>query len=251
MKVPLRAALYARVSSDRQVYNFSISAQIDLMKEYCSNNDIEISDIYIDEAEKGWKENRPALQKMLREHENFDIVLVHKFDRFARKSELSKNLKSRLRKNKVKVISVTEPIEDSPMGTFIEGLHELTAELFINNLSVEVKKGKNKRAKMGLWNGPAPFGYDLINKKLVVNEREANIIRWIYDKYLFEGYSLIKLTDELNKKGLKTKKNCNFAAATIDRILRNVLYTGKMIYNNDILQGIHESIVSVRNMVQY
>jgi site-specific DNA recombinase len=244
MKDKFKAALYARVSSERQIYNFSISAQIDLMQEYCTKNDIEIYDIYIDEAEKGSKENRPQLQRMLKDSNNFDIVLVHKFDRFARKEELSISLESKLQKNKVVVISVTEPIENSPMGKFQKGLYRLLSELFVNNLSTEVKKGKNKRAKMGLWNTTAPFGYNLIDKKLVINDREAKIVKYIYDRYLIHGDSLNKITRNLNKKGMKTKKNCDFAVTTVDRVLRNVLYTGKMIYNNEILQGIHESIVT-------
>lgn len=240
----MKAALYARVSSEKQIYNFSISAQIDSMKEYCKNNKIEIYDIYVDEAEKGWKANRPALQKMLSKSKEFDIVLVHKFNRFARKKKLSESLKAQLIKNKVKVISITEHVEETPIGYFTRDILDSIAEYEINNLSSEIKKGKTERMKQGYWNGLAPYGYEMINNLLVIKEDEAEIVREIFNLYAINGLGATKISHYLNKNNIKTRRNNIFAPNKITYILRNATYTGKIKYNGDIYEGRHEAIIS-------
>jgi site-specific DNA recombinase len=246
----MKAAIYARISDEKQIDNFSISAQVKLLQDYCKKNNIEVYNIYIDEAEKGWKENRPALQKMLKEYEYFDIVLVHKFDRFARKSEMSKRLKAQLLKNKVKVISITEPIADSPIGRFQEGMLELIAEYYIDNLSHEIKKGKNERAQQGLWNSRALFGYDMKESNLIINEKESEILKSMFDMYLFKGMGVSKIADYLNNNNIRTKLNCKFTATRVSRMLRNPVYIGKIYYGGKIYNGKHEAIITEEQHLQ-
>lgn len=242
----MKAALYARVSDERQVENFSISAQINLLTDYCTKNNIEIYNTYIDEAQKGWREDRPALQKMLKESKNFDIVLVHKYDRFARKDELSQKLEAQLEKNNVQVLSITEPISDieSPGGFFHRRLISLLAEHQIRNLGYEIKKGKQERAKQGYYNGGRLLGYDIKGKQLVINKKEAKIVKKIYDLYLLHGYGINKIANYLNKNNIRTKLNCSFTSTRVSYILRNVQYSGKIINNGNIYLGNHEPIIT-------
>jgi len=167
------AALYVRVSTTEQAdEGFSIAAQIRLLSEYCQREEIKIYNIYADEGISGQKENRPEFQKMLKDaqNKNFDIIIVHKFDRFARKVELSQRVKRQLKSAGVNVISMTEPIEDSPIGFFQEGIMELLSEYYVRNLSLEVKKGHIERAKQGLHSGPVPYGY---NQDMTINAEHA------------------------------------------------------------------------------
>lgn len=252
MKFAFNAALYARVSSEKQVDNFSISAQVDQMKEYCTKNNIKIYDIYIDAAEKGWTDKRPSLQKMLKESKNFDIVLVHKFDRFARKDELSQRLEEQLDKNDVTVVSITEPITNpkSPGGYFYRRLLSLLSEHQIRNLAHDIKKGKTERAKQGLWNGRAVFGYDMKDNYLVINEKEAEIVKEIFNMYLFKGIGVSKIAEYLNNNGIQTKLNCKFTATRVSCMLKNPAYTGKISYGGEIYNGKHDAIVTDKQHLQ-
>ena len=140
------------------------------------------------------------------------MILVHKFDRFARKIELSHRIKEHLKKHKVNVISITEPVEDSPIGFFQEGLLELLAEYYVKNLSKEVKKGHIERASQGLHNGSVPFGY-YSNKSsgpLLIKEDETETVRLIYEKYLAgEGCMLIARWLQRNNVKLRMEKSSN------------------------------------------
>jgi site-specific DNA recombinase len=238
----LKAALYARVSTEKQIDNFSINAQVTCLKQYCKDNNIIIYDIYVDEGVSGTKEFRKGLQNLLSNSKNFDIVLVHKFDRFARKVELSEKIKRQLKENNVKVISITEPIENSPIGFFQEGLLSLLSEYYIKNLATEIKKGMLQRVIDGHYNGSVPFGYCTKNKKLYIKEDEAVIVKKIYELYL-QGYSSNMIAEWCRKNNIFTQNKKIFRGSTVTKILHNIKYIGKLKYEGKIYDGIHESIL--------
>lgn len=245
----MKAALYIRVSTDEQAEEgFSISAQLNQLTSYCTNNNIEIYKTYVDEGISGQKENRPAFQEMLKDAEKklFNVILVHKFDRFARKVELSQRVKNQLKKTGINVISITEPLEDSPMGFFVSGLHDLLAEYYVRNLAQETKKGHIERASQGLHNGSVPFGYhiDKLTGDMVINEDQAKIVRWIFEMYNKEGYGSTKIATILNQHNIKTAVNGTWAHFTVNRILKNVKYIGKIYYDGTIYEGKHKPIIS-------
>lgn len=162
----MKAALYVRVSTEEQAEEgFSIDAQINQLTEYCNKNNIEIYKPYVDEVSAKYSDEkkRKYFEQMLRDAENklFNLIVVHKYDRFARNVELSKRVKRQLKDGGVNVISMSEPIEDSPIGFFQEGILELLAEYYIRNLSQEVKKGMRERVKQGMHNGSVPYGYKI------------------------------------------------------------------------------------------
>jgi site-specific DNA recombinase len=238
----LKAALYARVSSEMQIDNFSIMAQLTELQHYCKLHDIIIHDKYIDEGVSGSKEDRKGLQKLLKDSDNFDIVLVHKYDRFARKVELSAKIKRILRESNVKVISITEPIEDSPIGFFQEGLLELLSEYYIKNLSREVKKGHIERARQGFYNGSLPYGYYSKDGKLYIKKDEAKIIKLIYDMYL-QGQGCTKIAMWLQEHNIITQKGNLFQYFQVNKILKNIKYTGQIGYDGEVYEGQHEAII--------
>ena len=132
------AALYARVSSDRQDVDLSISAQMRALRDYASKNGYEVVGEYVDEAESGRVLNRPEFHRMIEQASKtkapFKEILVWKFSRFTRKREHAVALKSMLRRQGVRVVSITEQAEDNPTGRLLEGVIETVDEFYSENL---------------------------------------------------------------------------------------------------------------------
>jgi site-specific DNA recombinase len=246
----MKAALYPRVSTNEQAEEgFSIAAQTKQLTEYCNKNNIEIYKIYSEEGISGQKENRPQFQLMLKDAEKklFNIILVHKFDRFARKVELSQRIKRQLKTSGVNVISITEPIENSPIGFFQEGILELLAEYYVKNLAQESKKGHVERASQGLHNGSVPYGYKIdhsVPALMSINDEQAKTVRLIFDLYINKGYGSTKIARILNESGVPSAVEGEWAFYTVNRLLNNPKYAGYIKYDGKLYEGKHEPIIS-------
>ncbi len=145
---PAKAALYARFSSDNQ-RNESIDAQLRAMNEFAHVNNTIVVAEYIDKAKSAMTDDRPQFQNMLRDSakKNFDILLVHKLDRFARNRNDSIMNRSKLRRNGVFLLSTTEPLDDEkPESIILEAVLEAMAEYYSKNLAREVRKGLKENA---------------------------------------------------------------------------------------------------------
>jgi site-specific DNA recombinase len=230
----VRAAVYARFSSDNQREE-SIDAQIRAIEEYAKRNDVLITSKYIDKAKSAMTDNRPEFLRMIEESKrnDFDVVLVHKLDRFARNRQDSIGYRMELKRNGVSLISVLEYIDESPESIILESVLEAMAEYYSKNLAREVNKGMRENALKGLHTGGLPpLGYD-VNKqtrKLVVNEREAQAVRLMFKRVL-EGKGYGQIIDELNLRGYKTKTGKSFGHNSITDILRNEKYIGTYTFN--------------------
>ena len=137
---PLRAVAYARFSSDMQ-RSESIDAQIRAIKKYAKDNKMMVIGNYIDLAKSGKNADRPQFQRMIRDSKsgNYDIIIVHKLDRFARNRYDSVRYRHELKGNKVKLLSVLENYDsDTPEGVLMESLYEGMNEYYIKNLSREI-----------------------------------------------------------------------------------------------------------------
>ena len=231
----MKAVAYARFSSDNQ-RDESIEAQIRAIKKYCSENDYELIHEYADYALTGRSDHRPEFQRMIDDsyRQNFDAVIVHKFERFARNKFDSVMYKHRLRQNGIKVISVLEKLDGSPESVLLESLYEGMAEYFSLNLSREVMKGMMENVEQNLTTGGTPpLGFDFVNKKYVINEYEAEAVRIIFNMYINDN-SYQKIIDTLNQKGYKTKLNRDFKKTALHEILKNERYVGTYIYGKRI-----------------
>ena len=232
------AAAYIRVSTDDQL-EFSPDAQKRAIREYAKRNHLLLDDKYIftDEGISGRKaEKRPAFMEMICtakiKPKPFDVILVHKFDRFARNREDSVVYKSLLRKEcGIKVISITEQLEDDKFSIILESMLEAMAEYYSLNLSDEVKKGMFEKARRGEHIGKAPYGYDIKNGQLVINEYEFSVVQMMFDMFVNKGYSYSSLSKYLNQNNFVTKRGGKWRICTIKYILTNHLYTGMTRYN--------------------
>ena len=131
---PKTAALYARVSSNRQDVDLSVSAQLRALRDYAEKNGYAVVSVYVDEAESGRVADRPQFRKMLdaasADDAPFEEILVWKFSRFTRKREHAVAFKSMLRRRGVKVTSITEHADDSPTGKLMEAIIESVDEFY-------------------------------------------------------------------------------------------------------------------------
>lgn len=232
-----RAALYIRVSTDDQV-EYSPDAQKRLLLEFARKNDMIVDDdfIYFDDGYSGRKaEKRPAFMQMIGTAKSkpapFDVILVHKFDRFARSREDSVVYKSLLKKDGVKVISVTEHLEDDKFSIILESMLEAMAEYYSINLSEEVKKGMTEKAMRGEVQATPPYGYTVKDNVYAIIPEQAEVIRLIYDRILSGETSFYRIAKDINTRGYRTRRGNKFQNRTIEYIARNIVYAGKIVWN--------------------
>ena len=228
----------------------SISAQLRAMKKFCADNGWKIVGKYVDEAYSATTDKRPQFQQMIADSNKreFDIMLVHKLDRFARNRYDSSLYKQKLRKNGVKLCSVLERLDSSPESILLEGLLESINEFYSANLARESMKGMKENAYKCLFNGGCPgLGYDIDESQhYVINEQEAKAVMLIFSMYLCD-YSYQQIADALNADGFLTKIGKPFSRNSFIEILRNEKYTGVYIFNRSESKGYDNKRNSHRN----
>lgn len=251
----MNAAIYIRVSTEDQT-EYSPDAQKRALFHYAQSNDIIIKSehIYIDEGISGrTAQKRPSFMRMIGESKGipkpFDLILVHKFDRFARSREDSVVYKSLLKKEYgIRVISITESIEDDKFSVILEAMLEAMAEYYSLNLSEEVLKGMTEKARQGGYQSAPPLGYKMIHSVPVIVPQEAFIIKKIFHLFLEDHQNPTNISRQLNEEGFKTKRGGTFQSRSITYILTNPFYTGKIRWNQHkdliLTNGIHEPIIS-------
>jgi site-specific DNA recombinase len=228
-----KAAAYARYSSDNQ-RDESIEGQIRAIREYCQNNNMQLVKIYTDEARSATTDDRPGFLQMIQDSSLglFDVVVVHKLDRFSRDRYDSAFYKRQLKRNDVRLISVLENLDDSPESIILESVLEGMAEYYSRNLAREVMKGMKETAlQCKHTGGKPPLGYDVAeDRTYVINEHEARAVKMIFEMYASgKGYSNILHT--LNNEGYRTQTGRAFGKNSIHDILKNEKYRGIYIFN--------------------
>ena len=221
------AVIYARYSSDSQSEQ-SIEGQIHVCKDYAEKNDIIVIDTYIDRAMTGTNDNRVAFQKMLKDSSNhqFSIVLVYKLDRFSRNKYESVIHKKTLKDNGVSLISCMENIPNTPEGTLMETLLEGFNQYFSEELTQKVNRGlRESWLKGNATGGKKVFGYDIIDKKYVINEYKKNIVIRVFRLYA-DGYRARVIAEQLNELGYHRINGKKFDEKYVLWILHNSRYTG-------------------------
>jgi len=239
-----RAVIYARYSSFGQTEQ-SIEGQLRECYSFAERNEIMIVDEYIDRAMTGTSDHRPNFQRMIEDSKKkaFEYVLVYQLDRFARNRYDSAIYKSRLKKNGVRVISARENITDDASGILVEGMLESMAEYFSAELSQKVKRGINESLLKGnCLGGYVLLGYEIKDKKLVINEKEAGIVRGIFSRYK-DGQKAKEIADYLNACGIRTKRGKPFTVNIIAKTIRNKKYTGKLYHEEKVFDNIFPRII--------
>lgn len=230
------AVAYARFSSNNQREE-SIDAQLRAIREYCEKENIELIAEFVDEAVTGKTDDREDFQNMvnqlLKGHIQADLVLVHKFNRFARNKFDSALYKKKLRDVGIKVVSVTQKIDDTPEGELLEGFLETIDQYYSANLAVEVRKGLKENALKGKHaGGQVLFGYSLDEEGYYVPNENAKIVRRIFEEYA-AGIPKADICERLNNEGYRNQRGKKFNTRTLSDLLKNEKYIGNYIYTID------------------
>lgn len=223
----MRAVIYARYSSDKQTEQ-SIEGQLSVCYEYAKREGIRIVGEYIDRAISGRTDNRPDFQRMLADaaKKQWDYVIVYKGDRFARDRISSAVAKKTLRDNGVRLLSATENIPDTPEGIILESLLEGMAEYYSAELSQKVKRGIEESRKKGqMTGGRRPLGYAVKDKRYVVSDNEAEIVRIIFEEYC-RGTSGKRILKKLTDDGLTRDDGRPVNIHTIYDVAHAAFYVG-------------------------
>ena len=208
------AALYARVSSDRQDVDLSVAAQLRALRDYAEKNGYQVAREYIDEAESGRIADRPQFQRMLDEASKpeapFKEILVWKFSRFTRKREHAVAFKSMLRRRGIRVVSITEHADDSPTGKLMEAIIESVDEFYSENLAQEVVRGMREAASRGFWVASrVPYGFSKVmvqdgakkRPTLEPDPATAPVVERIFGM-AEAGRGILDITRTLNDEGI-------------------------------------------------
>jgi site-specific DNA recombinase len=159
-----RVALYVRVSTEEQVEGYSLSAQERAAEAFCRAKSWEIVARYRDEGKSARTEvlgRRPDFARMLDDADagRFDVIVVHKLDRFARNIRVTLDTLARLEQASVAFVSISENMDfTTPIGRVILATLGAFAQYYSDNLATETAKGKQERKRQGLYNGVLPFG---------------------------------------------------------------------------------------------
>ncbi|MGH0555537.1 recombinase family protein [Bacillus pretiosus] len=261
MNKKVRAGIYIRVSTEEQKQGHSLEAQESMLKEFADKKGYEIYDVYNDGGYSGKNFNRPEIQRLLSDlkDDKIDVILVWKVDRLSRNNtDVMSLIDTELTPRKKSLIITSIDMDSSsPTGHMFISLLSTFARYERATIIDRVKAGMQKRAEKGYWNGGSILGYDSVDKKLIINENESEIVREIF-QLRAEGRGYKFIVNILNDKGIKTKTGKNFSIPAIKLIVNNYIYSGKMVWKKHqdwgtrrrtgkvepiIVEGIHEAII--------
>lgn len=228
-----KVVFYGRYSSANQTEQ-SIEGQLHVCEKYAAQNGMQIVAKYIDRALSGTSDNRPQFQRMIADSREggFEAVLVYKLDRFARNRYDSAIYKKKLRDSGVRVISATESISDTPEGIIMEGLLEAMDEYYSAELARKMKRGIEESFRKGYYlNRVAPFGYKLIDRRLVPDDETAPLVPEIFRKYL-GGMKLAEIAAHMNGRGIPTTAGTSWKTMDVSRLLHRRIYIGEYTFGN-------------------
>lgn len=242
----MKVAIYTRVSTQMQVdKGVSLDAQKDELIEYCNKNNYEY-DIFEDAGISGKTINkRKELQKLLNNLKNYDIVLCYKLSRISRSVKDMSNMLDIFQKNNIRFISLKENIDtEQATGKLLIYIMSICAEIERDNISEFVKMAKKQQFESGKITAKKVLGYDIKNKQLVINKKEANIIKFIFETYN-KTHNYYQTAKMCNLKGFKGKKGQEFHASSIKTIIQNKIYLGlNNFHNKEIKKGEHQAIIT-------
>jgi DNA invertase Pin-like site-specific DNA recombinase len=255
MNIPqckIRCAVYCRKSSEEgldQVFN-SLDAQRESCLNYVRSQGHEgwmaLDDQYDDPGFSGGTLERPALRRLLRdiEAEKIDAVVCYRIDRLTRSLSDFTRLIDLFERCKISLVSITEHFNTAtPIGRL--NLHMiLSFAQYERELAGERIRDKFLQSrKRGLWmGGHAPLGYEVRDRKLVIDEAEAALVRHIFARFLQVG-SATKLVQELNAAGHRSKRGKPFDKGTVYKLLNNRTYVGEVEHKHTAYPGEHEAII--------
>ncbi|HZA25623.1 MAG TPA: recombinase family protein, partial [Dehalococcoidia bacterium] len=276
----MRAVAYIRVSDLSQLEGHSLDAQERLFHELCKSRGWVPGRCYREEGKSAHSDSmakRPAFRQLLEDAATgqFDVVLVHTLDHWARNLKVLLDSVAILNQHGVGLVSITENLDWSTAeGRLVARTLGSFGEFFSDMLATHVKKGITERARQGLHLGGIPFGYEpcwlRINGErqrrchpehpggVHVHPQEGLAVQELFKRYAAGTTTLSQLAAWLNDAGFRTRNTKRlpdaqgnlsveprlFTVASVRGILHNPFYTGKVKHHDQLLPGSHEPLIS-------
>jgi DNA invertase Pin-like site-specific DNA recombinase len=248
----LRCAVYTRKSSEEgleQEFN-SLHAQREACEAYIASQRSEgwilVRDQYDDGGISGGTLERPALKRLMSDIEDglVDVVIVYKIDRLSRSLMDFSKLVEVFDRNGVTFVSVTQSFNTTTsMGRLTLNIL-LSFAQFEREVTAERIRDKFRASRMkGMWMGGCPpLGYEVRDRKLVINPDDAAQVRWVFDRFVEIG-SGTELARELSERGITTSRGHRIDKKFIYRMLNNRAYIGEAVHKGESYPGEHDAII--------
>lgn len=243
------AAIYARVSSDRQKENQTIASQTAALKEYAESHGylVPAEWVFEDDGYSGASLIRPGLEAMrdLAAQGQIEAALVYAPDRLSRKYAYQVLLGEEFARGGVSLVFLKSPSGETAEDQLLVQFQGMIAEYERAQIMERTRRGKRHRAQQGLVNvlSGAPYGYRYIKKSdsadayFEVNEAEAEIVRMMFDGYTQQGLSINAIARLLNDRQIPTRTaTTRWERSTVWGILRNPAYQGKACFGKTALR---------------
>ena len=256
MKAPvrkLRCAVYTRKSSEEgldQAFN-SLDAQREACEAYVLSQKAEgwllVPDRYDDGGFSGGTLERPALKRLLADIEQgrIDVVVVYKIDRLSRALMDFARLVEVFDRQKVTFVSVTQSFNTTTsMGRLTLNVLLSFAQFEREVIGERIRDKVAASRRKGIWmGGHPPLGYDVKDRRLVVNEAEASTVQMIYERFCKVG-SATTLARAMLQEGVTTKRGKPLDKGFLYKLLNNRVYVGEAVHKGTPYPGEHRAIVS-------
>lgn len=231
----MKAALYARVSTEDQARNYSIPSQVEAMRKFANEHNLDVVQEFVDEGISGTILERPALSE-LREHVRqklVNAVIIYDPDRLSRRLVHLMILADEFESYGVQLHFITQKMGQNPEDKMLFGMKGLFAEYERTKLLERTVRGKLRKAKEGKQPCGRPFyGYKLIGDKHEISEDEAKVVRMLFEWLAKDELALCACQRRLNKFNIASPAGKKlWTRATIYRVVTNEAYTGDWCYN--------------------
>lgn len=248
-----KVIIYYRVSTEEQAqFGISLEQQKNNCLDYAKRRGWEVIKIFHDDGVSAKTTARPGLQDMLqyckKNSKQIDCLIIYKIDRLSRSAHDYSNILVSLDNLKIKLVSTTEAVDNSPAGKFLGTLMVANAQLDNEMKGQRVSACMMEKVKKGIWCWKAPFGYknsrDEFNRKIItIDTKRVELIRFIFEKFSTGLYPLEKLKKLINDKGLKSWKGKPISSQLINKIVRNKFYFGIMNVRGVEYDGTHDKLI--------
>ncbi len=255
-----KVAVYARVSTDEQAErDLSIPFQLERCRYHAQGNGWEVVKEFVDAGESARTDKRPEFQKMITAARNkeFDVILVHKFDRFARNDYDFITYENELEDLGIIVESVSEPGDAStPAGYISRRMMQVISTWYSKNLAIEVKKGLLKKVETGGWPKMAPFGYTNKHDKnsawIEVDPKNGPFITEAFGEMGSGKWTLETWAEQAYSRGYRSRLGNRISRSKWSDIFHHRFYLGEtwMKYGDIPTKGTHSPLVDEDTFTQ-
>lgn len=244
-----RACVYVRVSTDKQVQNgYSVGEQERRCKALIESKGWEYTGTYRDLGASGRNIKRKGLRTMLEDiaFGQIDVVVVYALDRLSqRQRDTLYLLEDVFPQHNVEIVSLTESLDTTtPLGRAMIGILAAFNQMEEENMSTNLQMGRKAKAEKGGYaGGKPPYGYKVVDGKLEIDPKAAEVVRLIYG-LRERGLTLKAITKALNDAGYRTQNGLEFKHSAIQRALGNEeIYKGHYRYGEKFFKDHHEPII--------